>query len=613
MADEKASEFKDSRETQAASEVPVARAGLAPSMSVWARIKDHKIAQWTLAYVAAAYALLDGTKILSEAFDWPHWLLRAVAALLVLGLPLMVTLAWYHGHRALRRVGRAELTIITVLLVIAGVVLWRFARAPEAASTSKAAAAAQPAAGPTQAVAAKGSIAVLPFVDMSEKHDQEYFSDGLSEELIDHLAHYPDLKVIARTSSFAFKGKNEDMRSIALKLGVANLLEGSVRKSGDELRITAQLIRALDGVHLWSEIYDRKLTDIFKIQDEISTTVAKELNVALHADNSGSVQSVPRNATNVDAYNLVLQGNYFYWRGSPGDTARAIELFKQATDLDFRYAAAWAQLARAYAWQGITGERRVANAEVRIREAAERALALDPNSAVAYYARGNFQSLVTGDWMAAQSDLERAVALDPLGEVGAYAQGAIVRIKANVSGRIRDEIDWYRRLLERNPLDTTILFQLVRTLQAAGQLDESAATSRKLLQLNPAFAGAQSQYALTLLLMGKDTEALAEALHEPDDASRLQALACIYWAMGRRTESDSALRDLERGFSDRNVFQIAAVHAYRGGKDSAFTWLQQTYVQRRGSLIDLKVSPLFRNLRSDPRFYALLRKAKLVE
>jgi tetratricopeptide (TPR) repeat protein len=187
----------------------------------------------------------------------------------------------------------------------------------------------------------------------------------------------------------------------------------------------------------------------------------------------------------------------------------------------------------------------------------------------------------------------------------------MVRIKATVSGRISDESDWYRRLLERNPLDTTVLFELARTLQAADQLDESAATSRRLLELNPAYAGAQSQYALTLLLMGKELGALAAAPREPDDAKRLQALACIYWAMSRRTESDSALRDLEQGFADRNTFQIAEVHAYRGEADLAFTWLGRTYTQRKGSLIDLRVSPLFRNLHGVPRFDAFVRKAKL--
>ena len=216
------------------------------------------------------------------------------------------------GQRLSRPVAAAMAVIALVVAYLIVDKLWLSkpvaAERPSAAGTSAATAA--------PATISDKSIAVLPFVDMSEKHDQEYFSDGLSEELIDHLAHIPDLKVIARTSSFAFKGKNEDMRSIATKLGVANLLEGSVRKAGGELRITAQLIRASDGVHLWSEIYDRKLTDIFKVQDEISTTVAKALNVALNASNSGGVQPA-------------LKGNWQYRGVQPGVAGKLLLLARQ--------------------------------------------------------------------------------------------------------------------------------------------------------------------------------------------------------------------------------------------------------------------------------------------
>ena len=196
------------------------------------------------------------------------------------------------------------------------------------------------------------SIAVLPFVDMSEKHDQEYFSDGLSEELIDHLSHNPNLKVIARTSSFAFKGKNEDMRTIATKLGVANLLEGSVRKAGTQLRITAQLIRATDGVHLWSQTYERQLKDIFKVQDEISTTVARELNVAL----GETSRPAAVDTTDIAAYNLILQGNYFYYRYGKGDVEKAITFYRQATVLEPGNALAWARIAEAYVELGAGGQ-----------------------------------------------------------------------------------------------------------------------------------------------------------------------------------------------------------------------------------------------------------------
>jgi adenylate cyclase len=480
-----------------------------------------------------------------------------------------------------------------------------------AQSPPSAASAETPAKSRTGAAISDKSIAVLPFVDMSEKHDQEYFSDGLSEELIDHLAHNPDLKVIARTSSFAFKGKNEDMISIAAKLRVANLLEGSVRKAGGELRITAQLIRASDGVHLWSEIYDRKLVDIFKVQDEISTTVAKALNAALNVTPTASGQPASKGTTNLNAYNLVLQGTYFYWRGNKGDNAKAFESYQQALKLDPHYALAWAKLARVYAWQGYLGELPAAEAEVKGHDATQRALALDPNCAEAYFARGNLVRFISGDWQAAISDNEKAVALDPHGEMGSYAQGNIFLIKDLLSGRFELYGPWVLRNLDRNPLDTDQISELALNQQYAGQLEQSAVSFRKLLELNPAYNSAQALYGLTLLMQGKNVEALAAALKESDEASRLQALVCVYWAMGRRAESDEALSALERGFAARNGYMIAAAHAYRGEADAAFVWLDRAYKQRKGSLEDLKMDPLFRKLQGDPRFNAWLSKTKL--
>jgi len=511
-----------------------------------------------------------------------------------------------------RRAWMVAAAVAAVAVALAYFVVDKFWLSKQPASKRPIAAAAPPAAPASPVISGK-SIAVLPFVDMSEKKDQEYFADGLSEELIDHLAHNPDLKVIARTSSFAFKGKNEDMRSIASKLGVANLLEGSVRKAGGALRITAQLIRASDGVHLWSEIYDRKLTDIFKVQDEISTTVAKELNAALNMIPAAGVHSASNGTANIEAYNLLLRGKYFFVRGDKDDNAKAVEFYRQALKLDPHYAIAWASLARVYAWQGYSGELAAAEAEAKGRDAAQRALAIDPNCADAYYARGNMFRLVAGDWTAATSDYKKAAALDPHGEMGDQAQANILILKGAMSGRYDDIMDWDRRYLERNPLAMEPLIDLAEYQQFAGRLEDSAINYRKLLELDPAYAQAQAQYAVTLLLMGKNTEALAAAEKESDDASKLAVLACIHWAMGRRAESDSALNALERGFADRNEYLIAAAHAYRGEADAAFTWLDHAYQHEKGSLEDLRVDPLFRRLHGDPRFDAFLRNLKLMK
>jgi tetratricopeptide (TPR) repeat protein len=241
-------------------------------------------------------------------------------------------------------------------------------------------------------------------------------------------------------------------------------------------------------------------------------------------------------------------------------------------------------------------------------------LAIDPNCAEAYYARGNLLRLVVGDWAAAKSDYAKAVALDPHSDAGEYAQGYIFDLKGAMSGRFDEFFDWARRRLERDPLDTDTMWELAGNQQLLdGHLEESAATHRRLLELNPAYAFAWGQYGSTLLYMGRNAEALAAAQKETDSAFRLALSAGIYWAMNRRAESDAALGALERGFADRNQYQIASVHAYRGEADAAFTWLDRAYQQKRGSLEYLKVDPPFRKLHGDPRFDAFLRKVKLVE
>jgi TolB-like protein/lipoprotein NlpI len=451
------------------------------------------------------------------------------------------------------------------------------------------------------------SIAVLPFVDMSEKKDQEYFSDGLSEELIDHLAHSADLKVIARTSSFQFKGKNEDVRTIAGKLGVAYLLEGSVRTSDHAVRITAQLIRASDGTHLWSESYDRQMSDIFRIQDEISGTVVAALKATL----AGSIADSASKEPNLEAYNLLLKGNFFYERSHPGDYDQAIEQYQQALKLDPNYALAWVRLARVYIWQGDRSKLAKSEQESMARDALQRALSIDPNLAVAHRWLGRIYLNYHWDWTAAKKEYERAIALDPTGLEGGYARDDLLIMTAFITGRFEDVIRQLSQEVSRNPLDTSELFTLGFILFYAGRLDEAAAIQHRLLELDSTYLGAHAYAAATLLLMGKNADALAEALKETEEVSRLPNLALIYWAADRKSDADTALRQLESKYAEVAAYDIGEVHAYRGEADAAIAWLDRAYRQRSDNMVFLKVDPLLRNLRGNPGYKVLLRKMNL--
>src|ERR1700722_17801620 len=457
---------------------------------------------------------------------------------------------------------------------------------------------------PVRSITPEKSIAVLPFVDMSEKKDQENFSDGLSEELIDQLAHSPDLKVIARTSSFQFKGKNEDVRTIAGKLGVANLLEGSVRTSGHAVRVTAQLIRASDGTHLWTQSYDRQMSDIFKVQDEIAGTVVEALKATL----SGVASDPAGKEQNIEAYNLLLKGNFFYERNHPGDFDLAIEQFKHALQLDPDYALAWAKLARVYVWQAYTPNSTVAEQESKARDALKRALSIDPNLAVAHRWLGRIYLNFEWNWPAAKNELERAIALDPNGPDGGRTRDDLLTMTAAITGRFDDLIRQASRELARNPLDTGNLSFYGGILCFAGHLEEALAIQRPLLELDPVYLRAEGSAALTLLLMGRNAEALAEAEKEPDEEDRLVRLALIYWAMGRRSDSDAALHELGGKFGNAAAFDVGTVHAYRGEADAAFASLQRAYEQHGSGMFFLKIEPLLRNLHSDPRFKVLLQK-----
>ncbi len=460
----------------------------------------------------------------------------------------------------------------------------------------------RPAPPPPAAAAVTPSIAVLPFVDMSPQKDQEYFSDGLAEELLNDLAKIRDLRVAARTSSFQFKGKTEDLRVVGEKLNVGNVLEGSVRKEGNKVRITAQLIKAADGFHLWSETYDRDLNDIFAVQEDIARAVTSALQVTLLG-----APAAATHRTNSEAYDLTLQGRYFLARRSRENIEKATTYFKQAIARDDAYAPAWAGLSDAYFGQAGGG---YAPADASFREArnaAEHALTLDPNLAEGHASLARVKLNYDWDWNGADAEIQRGLALAP-NDALILRQAAAI---AGTVGRIDDAMRIARETTVVDPLTASNWHNLGLLAWFAGRLDEAERAFRKALELTPQRAGSHRGLALVHLAQGHPEEALADVRLEPEPIWQGEALAIVYHALGRKREADEALADYIERFQNEAAFQIAGIYAFRGDTDRAFEWLDRAYTQRDAGVAELKANPLFKSIEKDPRYGAFLKKLKL--
>ena len=452
---------------------------------------------------------------------------------------------------------------------------------------------------------AKGlrSIAVLPFVNMSGEQENEYFSDGLSEELLNVLARNPGLRVAARTSSFQFKGKTGYIDGIGRQLKVAAILEGSVRKSGKHVRITAQLVNVADGFHLWSSSYDRELDDIFAVQDDIAGSVAKALDTTLRG---GDAAAPSTRRGNAQAYNLYLQARYLGSRGTPQDVEKAVTHYSQALDLDPGFAPAWADLAIHYVALGDMGLLPRPEAVRKAHEAAEKAVELDPKLVEAYLALSNVRAIQDWDWSGAFAALERALALEP-------ANARVIRLaaaRAALLGQFDQALEIERRALELDPLNANAHGLLGRIAWQAGRLEEAEAACRKVLDLDPN-ANVHWLLGVILLAQGRPDAVLAEMERVRNPTFRRQGLALAYHAMGRRADAKAALAELIERDAGAGACQIAEVYAFRGETDQAFAWLERAYNQRDGGLTILKGDPLLRNIVADPRYKAFLEKMRL--
>ena len=446
------------------------------------------------------------------------------------------------------------------------------------------------------------SIAVLPFTDMSEKKDQEYFGDGMAEEIIDLLVKLPFLRVTSRTSSFQFKGKTQDLRSIGTQLGVAYVLEGSVRKAGDRVRVTAQLIDSRSGSPRWSQTYDRDFSDVLKLQDAIALKVAREVEGDVFFSDLFSHKTLRSSA----AYTAYLQGLHAKDRYDQPGLEQAVSDFQRALELDPAFADAAAGLANAYQNLGAFGLMPAAEAFEKSRFAAELAIKLDPHQGEAHAVLSSIHITYDWDWAAAEREIKLAAASAP-------PDLQVDPLLSLTLGRWDDALKALNAGLARDPMDPDGHFFLGLVQLCRGRLPEAEAALNRNIELSPTYTFAHYTLALVSLARGRPEAALVEFLKEPSEPARLGGSALAYFRLGHKAESDAALAQFTKSYGPYVPSGVAAAHAYRGESDEAFKWLDRAYAEKDTLLHGIKYRTEFNKLHDDPRYKAFLKKMNLPE
>ena len=575
--------------------------------SFFAELKRRNVYKVAVAYAVVAWLLMQIASQIFPFFEIPNWAVRLVVLLLIIGFPIALIIAWafeatpegIKRTEAADAAGQRSRGAAWIYIVLIGAALsaglFFVGRYTAGRAT------------PRQSEAAIGpqkSIAVLPLLNESGDPGDEYFSDGLSEELIAALAQINGLKVIGRSSSFRFKDRHEEPKAIGEKLGVTTLLEGTVRKQGERVRIVAELVNAADGIALWTRTFDRELKDIFAVQEEIARAVAESLKVTLLGSQDRPAQR--GTPSNVEAHNAYLQGHFHFQRRNLEDYRKAVGFFDQAIRLDPDYALAYAERSESWTFIGdLTGqhERAWSNA----RSDAEKAVAIAPALAEARAALGWVRFFV--DWKFAEglSELSRAKELSPANPT---ANDLLARVILYL-GRLDEAERQARYAVELDPLSVIAQGNLARVFLFAGKLDEADAAARKAAELQPASASSHRWQVVIAVLRGDGETALREAQLEPDEGYRRFELALAQQVRGNRQAADAVLADLIASGRHQLAFQIAEVYAIRGEKDKAFEWLQIAFDEHDTGTLTLLVDPLLRGLRDDPRYKSLLIKLGL--
>ena len=574
--------------------------------SFFAELKRRNVYKVAVAYAVVGWLLVQVATQVFPFLEIPNWVVRLVIALVMIGFPIALVIAWAFEAtpEGIKRTEDVDLAAAArrprhrawiVVVIIAGAMSLGLFFLGRITAPSKQSG--------INEVSSK-SIAVLPFVNMSSDKEQDYFSDGLSEELLNQLAQIPQLRVIARTSSFSFKSKEIDVATIARTLNVANVLEGSVRKSANTLRVTAQLVRASDSSHLWSQTYDRNLTDVFKVQDEIAGKVVAALKVTLLP-----TQELPKaqRTNNPEAYEQFLQGRYYLNRFSVADFDKARVFLERACQLDPKFPLAWAALSRV--WAGQTGwsdkltRIQFAAGLAQAREMADRALQLDPDLPEALTARFQIQFIYDYDWKGAAETIRRAQALAPSDPVILISAAQTAAIFGDYDGAV----NLARQAVALDPVNAQVRVYLATALLQAHRLAESRTEYQRVAELNPSTPWAFAGSGMADLMEGKNAEALTASERETSEFARLVVTAVALWKLDRKEESDAALATLIKDDADVGAFQIAEVYSARGDKDQAFAWLDRARRQQDGGLAYFPNDPLLDPLRSDPRWASFQR------
>src|SRR4051812_27735812 len=575
--------------------------------SFFAELKRRNVYKVAVAYAVVGWLLVQIATQVFPFFEIPNWAVRLVVLAIITGFPIALVIAWAFEltPEGLKRTEVADLAqqarpkshawiyivIVGVLLSVGLFFLGRLT-VPSGDQVGRRSAASLPA----------KSIAVLPLINESGNPNDEYFSDGLSEELISALAQIKELKVIGRSSSFLFKNRKDEPKVIGEKLGVNTLLEGTVRKQGDKVRIVAELINAADGIQLWTRTFDRELKDIFAVQEEIARAVAESLKVTLLGSDSAQ-RSAP---TNVEAHNTYLQGHFHFQRRNLEDYRKAVGYFDHAIRLDPNYALAYTERSEAWSFIGdLTGQHEPAWSNAR--SDAEKAVAIAPDLAEAHAALGWVRFFI--DWKFAEgiTAIKRAEELSPANPT---ANDLLARATLYL-GRLDEGERQARHAVELDPLSVIAQGNLARALFFAGKLDEADAAARKAAELQPASASSRRWQTLIAAQRGDGETALREAQLEPDEGYRRFELALAHYVRGDRAAADASLADLIANGRDNLAYQIAEVYAVRGENDKAFEWLQISFDNHDTGTLALLADPLLRGLRDDPRYKNFLAKLGL--